>query len=74
MALLTMNKLVDKLKEMAETNQSLTVAQFAERAGVTRQAVLLAVKQGRIKAEKFGSYYVIEVSELPRYLKIKRNY
>lgn len=53
---------------MVNTDTCLTVIQFAEKAGVTRQAVNKMIKQGRVKAELFGKTYLIDKQQLEQYL------
>jgi len=56
---------------MVDTRDCLTVTQVAERLHITRQAVLKAIKTGRIKAEAFdagkrASFYLIPKKELKK--------
>ncbi len=56
---------------MADIKEYLTIAQAAERLGISRQAVLKAVKKGRIEAEaidagKRTSFYLIPKKELKK--------
>ena len=53
---------------MVNTNSCITVIQFADKAGVTRQAVNKMISQGRIKAELFGKTYLIDKKQLDQYL------
>ena len=56
---------------MADIKEYLTIAQAAERLGVSRQAVLKAIKAGRIKAVAIDagnrtSFYLIPKKELKK--------
>jgi excisionase family DNA binding protein len=44
----------------------LSVAQVADRLGITRQAVLKRIRAGRLQATKVGRAYVVPVSALAR--------
>lgn len=39
----------------------LSVKQYAQRNGISRQAVLMRIKRGKLKAEKVGHSYIIRV-------------
>jgi len=57
---------------MVNTDNCVTVIQFADKAGITRQAVNKMIKQGRIKADLFGKTYLIEKQQLEQYLTSKK--
>ena len=44
--------------------QVMTVAEYAESAKLTRQAIYNAIKQGRLKAYKVGQIYLIPANAL----------
>jgi excisionase family DNA binding protein len=56
---------------MVDTSKCITVLEFANKAGISRQAVNKMIKQGRIKAELFGKTYLIDKQELVKYLAAK---
>jgi len=45
----------------------MTVTQAAARLGIQRDAVLMAIARGTIKAQRLGSIWVIEDFEVERY-------
>ncbi len=54
-----------------ENNQdtdSFSVTQFAEKAGITPQAVRKMISERRLNAKKLGEQYMISFEELNRYL------
>ncbi|HEY7181061.1 MAG TPA: helix-turn-helix domain-containing protein [Blastocatellia bacterium] len=50
----------------------LTVTQAAERLGVADAHVRLLIKQGKLKADKHGSLWLLTVEEVDRYQKEKK--
>ncbi|MBD2189211.1 helix-turn-helix domain-containing protein [Pseudanabaena mucicola] len=56
-----------KNSDSSATPDLLSVAQTAEKLGVTRQRVHDLIKNGQIIARKLGRYYYIESSEIERY-------
>lgn len=44
---------------MADIKEYMSVRQFAEKIGVTTQAIRKAISDGRIEAERCGEYFVI---------------
>ncbi|MCB9800471.1 MAG: excisionase family DNA-binding protein [Candidatus Omnitrophica bacterium] len=53
---------------MTDTKHCLSVRQFAKNAGVTKEAIFKAIREGRIKAEKVDTALLIPKSELRKYL------
>lgn len=53
---------------MVNTDHAYTVIEFSEKAKVSRQAVNKAIKQKRIEATLVGKTYLIDKSQLPRFL------
>lgn len=45
-----------------------TTTSAADTVGVTRQAILKAIKQGRLKAEQVGSTWIIHDDDLGDYI------
>jgi excisionase family DNA binding protein len=45
---------------------SLTVTEAAHRLGLTRQAVLYAIKAGKLNAERAGRQWMIQKAEISR--------
>lgn len=41
--------------------QYISVTEYAQQAGITRQSVLARIKRGSLKATKIGKYYAIRV-------------
>ena len=54
-----------------EFPEALSVAQFAEEACVTPQAVRKMISETRLRARKLGEQYIILRDELNRYLESK---
>jgi excisionase family DNA binding protein len=52
-----------------ENKDYLTVSQFAEKMGISRQAVLKKIKLNQLKADKIGRYYFILKDNLPSFNK-----
>jgi excisionase family DNA binding protein len=57
---------------MVNTDKCVTVIEFANAAGITRQAVNKMIKQGRIGAHLFGKTFLIERHHLEHYLAHKK--
>ena len=54
--------------EMADLGQGeITVSEAAEQLGISRQAVLLAVKRNALKARRVGPVFLIDVASLNSY-------
>ena len=53
---------------MVNTNDCITASEFAEKAGISRQAVNKMVKTGRIEATLIARTYLIDKKELAHYL------
>jgi len=53
---------------MVNTDHAYTVIEFAKKARVSRQAVNKAIKQKRIEATLVGKTYLIDKSQLTRFL------
>ena len=49
--------------------RDMSVIEFADEAGVSRQAVIKMIATGRIQAEKVGERYIIAPEELAKYLR-----
>lgn len=52
---------------MSEIDDLLTVTAAAERAGVGRNTMLLAAKNGKIKAQRIGRNWFVYASDLDRW-------
>lgn len=50
--------------EIPEEAEMITANEAAKRKGVTRQAVGQAIKDGRLKAKKWGRFYMIRPGDL----------
>lgn len=56
-----------KNSNSSDSDDLLSVAQAAEKLGVTRQRVHDLIKKDQIIARKLGRYYYIEAIEIERY-------
>jgi len=56
---------------MTDTKDCLSVRQFAKEAGVTKAAIIKAINEDRIRAEKVDTVFLIPKSELQKYLSKK---
>lgn len=59
---------------MVDTKHCYSIRQFAEKAGVSKEAVRLAIEQKKIKADQVDTIWLIPKSEVSSYLKLKRKY
>lgn len=63
------NKFNYKRKEMSKTKnkKELTIAEAAQHYQITRQAIYVAIKQGKLKAQKQQAHWTVDVHEIERY-------
>lgn len=56
-----------RLKKMATLGSLLTTTEFAKREGITPQAIRKAIKENRIRADKYyGNWWLIHSNEKPK--------
>lgn len=53
---------------MTDTKDCWSVRQFAKEAGVSKEAIFKAIREGRIKAEKVDTVLLVPKSELSKYM------